>query len=53
MAGVPLEEDPVSLDHIKQMFAKRGRVMPDRNYVQALIPKGGEAIYIADTARVP
>lgn len=45
VAGVPLEEDPVSLEHIKGMFTKRGRVMPDRNHVQALIPKGAEAIY--------
>jgi nicotinamide-nucleotide amidase len=45
VAGVPLEEDPVSLAHIKEMFAKRGRTMPDRNHVQALIPKGAEAIY--------
>jgi len=45
VAGVPLEEDPVSLEHIKEMFTKRGRVMPDRNHVQALLPKGAEAIY--------
>ncbi|VTT98110.1 competence damage-inducible protein : CinA-like protein OS=Singulisphaera acidiphila (strain ATCC BAA-1392 / DSM 18658 / VKM B-2454 / MOB10) GN=Sinac_1552 PE=3 SV=1: MoCF_biosynth: CinA [Gemmataceae bacterium] len=45
VAGVPLEEDPVSLAHIKEMFARRGRVMPDRNHVQALLPKGAEAIY--------
>ncbi|WP_439621305.1 competence/damage-inducible protein A [Gemmata sp.] len=45
VAGVPLEEDPASLAHIKEMFAKRGRVMPDRNHVQALLPKGAEAIY--------
>ncbi len=45
VAGVPLEEDPVSLEHIKEMFTKRGRVMPDRNHVQALIPKGATAIF--------
>ncbi len=51
VAGVPLEEHGPSLEHIKEMFARRGRVMPDRNHVQALIPKGGEAIFnVAGTA---
>lgn len=45
VAGVELAEDPVSLAQIQGMFAKRGRVMPDRNRVQALIPIGGEAIH--------
>jgi nicotinamide-nucleotide amidase len=44
VAGVPLEEHAPSLDHIKEMFTRRGRVMPDRNRVQALLPKGAEAI---------
>ena len=44
VAGVPLEEHTPSLEHIKEMFARRGRVMPDRNHVQALLPKGAEAI---------
>jgi nicotinamide-nucleotide amidase len=46
-AGVPLVEDAASLAHIQGMFAKRGRTMPDRNRVQALIPAGAEAIYNA------
>lgn len=45
VAGVPLEEHTPSLEHIKEMFARRGRVMPDRNHVQAMIPKGAEAIF--------
>ncbi|MFO0801536.1 MAG: competence/damage-inducible protein A [Gemmataceae bacterium] len=44
VARVELEEDPVSLDHIRAMFAARNRVMPDRNRVQALVPVGGFAI---------
>jgi nicotinamide-nucleotide amidase len=44
VAGVPLEEHAQSLEHIKEMFARRGRAMPDRNRVQALLPKGAEAI---------
>ncbi len=47
VAGVDLVEDPVSLAHIQEMFAKRRRVMPDRNRVQALFPRGAEAIYNA------
>jgi nicotinamide-nucleotide amidase len=51
VAGVPLEEHAESLEHIKQMFARRGRVMPERNHVQALVPKGAEAIFnVAGTA---
>jgi nicotinamide-nucleotide amidase len=45
VAGVPLVEHPESLAHIQEMFAKRGRAMPDRNRVQALIPAGAEAIF--------
>lgn len=47
VAGADLVEDPVSLEHIQEMFAKRGRVMPDRNRVQALFPRGAEAIFNA------
>ena len=43
-AGVELVLDTPSLDHVKEMFAKRGRAMPERNSVQALIPAGAEAI---------
>ena len=45
VGGVQLKEDPISLAHIQEMFAKRNRVMPDRNRVQALIPAGAEAIF--------
>jgi nicotinamide-nucleotide amidase len=43
-AGVELEEHADSLEHIRAMFARRGRTMPDRNRVQALLPCGAEAI---------
>ncbi|MBA4062681.1 MAG: competence/damage-inducible protein A [Isosphaera sp.] len=42
--GVPLEEHGPSVEHIREMFARRRRVMPDRNRVQALLPRGAEAI---------
>ncbi|MBY0461159.1 MAG: competence/damage-inducible protein A, partial [Gemmataceae bacterium] len=45
VAGVELQEHPPSLAHIREMFAKRGRVMPDRNRVQALIPAGAEPVF--------
>lgn len=45
VAGVELVEHAPSLAHIADLFAKRGRMMPDRNHVQALIPQGAEAIF--------
>src|SRR5580692_11675245 len=44
VAGVELVEDAASLEHIQQMFAKRSRVMPERNRVQALFPSGAEVV---------
>jgi nicotinamide-nucleotide amidase len=43
-AGVDLVEDPATLEQIRQMFSKRGRVMTDRNRVQAKFPLGAEPI---------
>jgi nicotinamide-nucleotide amidase len=43
--GVTLAEHAESLAHIQEMFTKRGRVMPERNRVQAMIPVGAEAIF--------
>ena len=45
VAGVDLVEDPASLAHIQAMFARRGRVMPDRNRVQAQFPRGAEVLF--------
>ena len=44
VAGVDLVEDPGSLEAIKAMFARRNRVMSERNRVQALFPEGAEPI---------
>jgi nicotinamide-nucleotide amidase len=44
VAGVELVEDPASLEQIRALFAKRGRVMADRNRVQAQLPRGAEAL---------
>ncbi len=44
LAGVELVEDVESLNVIRAMFEKRGRIMPDRNRVQALFPHGAEIL---------
>jgi nicotinamide-nucleotide amidase len=45
VAGVELVEDTASLEHIRSMFARRGRVMPDRNQVQAQFPRGAGPLF--------
>jgi len=47
VAGVPLVEDAESLAHVRGMFARRGREMPERNRVQALLPVGAEVLFNA------
>lgn len=44
-SGVELVEHAESLAHIAGMFAQRGRVMPERNRVQALVPAGAEPVF--------
>ena len=44
VAGVPLVEDAASLRAIEAIFARRNRVMADRNRVQALFPEGSEIL---------
>jgi nicotinamide-nucleotide amidase len=44
LAGVELVFHQESFDAIQQMFARRGRSMPERNRVQALFPAGAEPI---------
>jgi len=45
VAGVELAEDSVSLAHIRDMFARRGRTMTERNRVQAQFPRGAEPLF--------
>ncbi|MCA9182774.1 MAG: hypothetical protein KDA51_15040, partial [Planctomycetales bacterium] len=40
----PLELDVDSLEHIRQLFARRHREMPERNQVQAMFPRGARVI---------
>lgn len=44
IAGVSLVLHGPSLKHIEEMFARRGRTMPERNQVQAYFPAGTEPI---------
>jgi nicotinamide-nucleotide amidase len=44
VAGVGLVEDPGALEAIQAMFARRNRVMSERNRVQALFPEGAEPL---------
>jgi nicotinamide-nucleotide amidase len=44
LAGVELVLDETSLRQIQEMFARRGRVMVERNRVQAYFPAGAEPI---------
>ena len=44
VAGVELYEHEPSLTQVREMFAKRGRVMPERNRVQSQFPVGSEPI---------
>ena len=44
VAGVELVEDAESVEVIRRMFESRGRIMPDRNRVQALFPCGSEIL---------
>ncbi|MEY4178634.1 MAG: putative competence-damage inducible protein [Planctomycetota bacterium] len=43
-AGVELELDPASLDHIHKLFERRKRTMPPANRVQALFPRGSRVV---------
>jgi nicotinamide-nucleotide amidase len=42
--GVDLVLDPVVLEHIRNLFARRRREMPERNQVQAMFPQGSRVI---------
>ncbi len=43
-AGVALVRDEASLEHIRALFARRNRPMPERNQVQADFPLGADPI---------
>lgn len=42
--GCPLALDPETLEHIRGLFARRGRPMPEQNRRQALFPKGSRVL---------
>ncbi len=42
--GVELVQDDAALDHIRKLFARRGRAMPERNILQAQFPRGSRVV---------
>ncbi len=44
LAGVELVLHEPSLQHVREIFSKRKRVMPERNVIQAMFPAGSEPI---------
>jgi nicotinamide-nucleotide amidase len=43
-AGVDLVQDDAALAHIRNLFARRMRAMPERNIVQAQFPRGSRVV---------
>lgn len=43
--GVPFRFDAHVFAHIEDLFARRGRTMPERNRVQAMIPEGFQVLH--------
>lgn len=43
-ADVELVEDATALAHIRALFARRGRPMPERNLLQAQFPRGSRVV---------
>lgn len=43
-AGVELVQDDASLAHIRALFQSRGRQMPERNALQAMVPAGAKVV---------
>jgi nicotinamide-nucleotide amidase len=43
-AGVELEQDDASLAHIRNLFSRRGRAMPEQNVRQAQFPRGSRPV---------
>jgi nicotinamide-nucleotide amidase len=43
--GVQLACDDTALEYIRGLFERRGRVMPERNVVQAMFPEGSQQIF--------
>ena len=43
-AGVELVQDDAALAHIRNLFSRRGRAMPERNVLQAQFPRGSRMV---------
>src|SRR5262245_41443416 len=42
--GIELVQDDAALEHIRKLFARRGRPMPERNLLQAQFPRGSRVV---------
>ncbi|MBX9677190.1 MAG: competence/damage-inducible protein A [Gemmataceae bacterium] len=45
LGGVSLQLHEPSLEHIRSMFVRRKRTMPERNQVQAMFPAGADVVF--------
>ena len=45
LGGVPLQLHEPSLEHIRSLFVRRNRTMPERNQVQAMFPTGADVVF--------
>jgi nicotinamide-nucleotide amidase len=45
LGGVSLQLHQPSLEHIRGMFTRRNRIMPERNQVQAMFPAGADVVF--------
>jgi nicotinamide-nucleotide amidase len=43
-AGVDLVQDEAAVAHIRALFSRRGRAMPERNLLQAQFPRGSRVV---------
>lgn len=44
VVGRPLVSDPAVARHIRNLFTQRGRIMPERNLIQAQFPEGSDVL---------
>jgi nicotinamide-nucleotide amidase len=43
--GVSCDYDAATIEHLQKLYTKRGRALSENNRKQALIPKGGKALF--------
>ncbi|MEE2686276.1 MAG: CinA family nicotinamide mononucleotide deamidase-related protein [Planctomycetota bacterium] len=43
--GLPLVQDRQALEHIKELFRRRQRPMPEQNTIQSMFPEGSQVVH--------